>query len=103
MYNESAPQLKENLAVPSCNFTHSALIFDSWNTKADGSGTKYNPGDKVTLDSTKLTFYAQWKEKPAPPVENPVEPEPELNWFQKIIQSIKDFFNSIRDFFVNLF
>ena len=34
-------------------------IFDSWNTQADGLGTTYHPGDKVTLTEGTLTLYAQ--------------------------------------------
>ncbi|MCR4998974.1 MAG: InlB B-repeat-containing protein, partial [Lachnospiraceae bacterium] len=40
--------------------------FDSWNTKADGTGTTYNPGDSITLvesildDNNRATLYAQW-------------------------------------------
>lgn len=45
-------------------FTRSGYTFDSWNTKADGSGTKYYDGASITVsDST--TLYAQWtKEEP---------------------------------------
>lgn len=40
--------------------------FIGWNTKIDGSGTSYAPGDTLTIDSTTtqnhtLTLYAQWK------------------------------------------
>jgi len=38
--------------------------FSGWNIKSDGSGTSYNEGDHVTLNSD-LTLYAQWsKSKP---------------------------------------
>lgn len=111
MFNEGALQLSESFTLPKCSFTHSSLEFDSWNTKADGSGTSYNAGDSLTLENTKITFYAQWKEKPQPPAEpeKPVEPEKptdnekELNFFEKIIKSIRDFFERIRNFFENLF
>lgn len=33
--------------------------FRGWNTKADGTGTRYSPGDNPTLTSN-LTLYAQW-------------------------------------------
>ena len=40
-------------------FTRTNWIFDSWNTKADGSGTSYaNQGD--IAPTTSLTLYAQW-------------------------------------------
>ncbi|MDR1067969.1 MAG: hypothetical protein LBL36_01840, partial [Clostridiales Family XIII bacterium] len=34
--------------------------FTSWNTAPDGSGTKYLPGDKVTMDRD-YVLYAQWE------------------------------------------
>jgi hypothetical protein len=38
----------------------SAYVFDSWNTAADGSGTKYSPGDTLTIPAGELTLYARW-------------------------------------------
>lgn len=37
--------------------------FDGWNTKADGTGDAYEPGDEipVNLYSKSFTLYAQWK------------------------------------------
>ena len=35
--------------------------FLSWNTKADGSGRTYHPGDHLGHDVGSLTLYAQWK------------------------------------------
>jgi hypothetical protein len=43
--------------VESCLYTKNGSAFSSWNTKADGTGVKYNVGDTVSL-GTKL--YAQW-------------------------------------------
>lgn len=42
--------------------------FLGWNTKADGSGTMYQPGNtlKITGD---IVLYAQWKEEIVPPTE----------------------------------
>lgn len=34
--------------------------FDSWNTVADGTGTKYMPGDQITVEKT-MNLYARWK------------------------------------------
>lgn len=70
-------EVKEGSTVtlPDCSFTHPKYNFDSWNTKADGTGKRCpagvpienfaKPGDKVTL-------YAQWKSKelPTAPVTN---------------------------------
>lgn len=45
-------------------FTKECWLFDSWNTKKDGTGTKYTDKQAVTLDGD-LTLYAQWKHDPA--------------------------------------
>ena len=42
-------------------FTREAYRFLGWNTKADGSGVKYEPGDEVILHPGGLTLYAQWR------------------------------------------
>lgn len=35
-------------------------VFDCWNTKPDGSGEDYRPGENIKVDET-ITLYAQWK------------------------------------------
>lgn len=45
-------------------------VFQSWNTRADGSGAGYGPGSVV---ESGLTFYAQWKERGS---SEPVTPSP---------------------------
>ena len=40
-------------------FTWTGRNFAGWNTEADGSGTTYQPGDKVTLEQD-LELYAIW-------------------------------------------
>jgi hypothetical protein len=37
--------------------------FTGWNTEPDGSGTSYQPGDKITLNSD-VVLYAQWSDLP---------------------------------------
>ncbi|HCC35541.1 MAG TPA: hypothetical protein DEQ02_07900, partial [Ruminococcaceae bacterium] len=37
-------------------------LFESWNTKADGTGDSYYPGDAVTVGAENLTLYAVWSE-----------------------------------------
>ena len=39
--------------------TNSGQAFEGWNTEADGSGTRYKPGDKYILDEN-VTLYAIW-------------------------------------------
>ena len=35
-------------------------VFIGWNTKADGSGTMYQPKDKILFGAANMTLYAQW-------------------------------------------
>lgn len=44
-----------------CTFERSGYEFTAWNTKADGTGKEYRPGDTVNLTSA-MDLYAQWKE-----------------------------------------
>ncbi len=40
------------------------MIFDSWNTKEDGSGISYSDGEEINLeknDGETITLYAQWR------------------------------------------
>ncbi len=56
-YNgETTISYESNTVVP-CVFTDGNYSFDSWNTKADGTGTSYNEGESVDYGST---LYAQW-------------------------------------------
>ena len=40
-------------------FAREGYIFEKWNTKADGTGTPYEDGEKVNIEED-LTLYAQW-------------------------------------------
>lgn len=91
MFNSSAVLVGDSYTLPEADFVNAPYIFAGWNTKADGTGESYNAGDEVTLDSTKVTFYAQWKEVKV------------LSGIQKFFQSIKDFFEMVKNFFKNLF
>ncbi|MBQ3136843.1 MAG: CotH kinase family protein [Clostridia bacterium] len=102
MFNEKAFCIGEALTLPECTFTHPYLIFDCWNTAADGSGASYTPGEAFVLKDGKTTFYAQWKEKPEE-IETPGASEENLSFFQRLIKSITDFFKRILDFFKNIF
>ncbi|MCX8013632.1 MAG: InlB B-repeat-containing protein, partial [Rectinema sp.] len=44
------------------NLDRDDYIFAGWNTKADGTGTTYQPGDTFTMGSAHITLYAQWLE-----------------------------------------
>ena len=45
--------------------TRDGYILTGWNSKADGSGTAYDPGDTITISSS-ITLYAQWNENAKP-------------------------------------
>lgn len=38
-------------------------VFIGWNTKSDGSGTMYQPKDKILFAAADLALYAQWGDK----------------------------------------
>ena len=42
---------------------HDGLTFTGWNTKSDGTGDAYRPGDTLTVTGD-TTLYAQWKRVP---------------------------------------
>ena|GEM_PF-1621011 len=48
------------LGQPATGITRDGYTFKGWNTKADGSGTSYAPGDTITITED-LTLYAQWE------------------------------------------
>ena len=51
--------------VPASTFTApSGKVFDSWNTAADGTGTKYMPQDAPAIHEN-TTLFAQWVAAPA--------------------------------------
>ena len=64
---------RSNAAAPGIPFTRDGYTFNGWNTKADGTGTQFEPGDKISvkqafaLDATgDVIVYAQWKSNKAP-------------------------------------
>lgn len=57
--------------LPAYKPTLDGYVFSGWNTKPDGTGDKYDPGQTLTEG---LTLYAQWL-APEPP---PPTPEPTL-------------------------
>lgn len=71
--------------LPTDKPTLDGYVFLGWNTKPDGSGEEYSPGQSITLTEA-LTLYAHWQSKPTPepmpkpmpkPTQEPTqEPEP---------------------------
>lgn len=47
--------------LPDSGFYYKDHDFTGWNTKADGTGTSYQPGDIYRIGSENTTLYAQWK------------------------------------------
>lgn len=45
--------------IQRCSFTGDEEDFLGWDTKADGTGTRYNAGDEITLTKD-MILYAQW-------------------------------------------
>lgn len=52
--------VKDNLG----KLTLAGFVFNGWNTKADGTGTRYAPGATLLVEKTNVTLYAQWKALP---------------------------------------
>lgn len=48
------------ITISSTKPTRTGYTFASWNTKADGSGTKYSPGGTFNRSNSSTTLYAQW-------------------------------------------
>ena len=49
--------------VPAPQWSVPGYTFTSWNTRADGLGTTYMPGDYITVNSD-MSLYAQWRQEP---------------------------------------
>ena len=45
--------------------TPNGKVFLGWNTSADGTGTMYQPGNKIRIGTSDITLYAQWGDKVA--------------------------------------
>lgn len=72
------PRERHSTYVVSNNlFTRDGFRFVGWNTRADGTGGSYAPGDFLTLnpDSPTLTLYAQWVDESATPSVTPGGPQ----------------------------
>ena len=56
-------QYEANLTLPKSGFTRTGYSFIGWNTEADGTGSSYTPGQRVSqlTEEESITLYAQWK------------------------------------------
>lgn len=53
------------ITLPRSGMTNEGHELVAWNTKADGTGTAYRPGDVITMPARSVMLYAQWKTLPA--------------------------------------
>lgn len=54
------------LALPTASFTAPVgFRFHSWNTEPDGTGSSYNAGETIIIQTDALTLYAIWVDKDA--------------------------------------
>lgn len=90
-FTTTIAQVGDKLTLPKNAFTNDFLVFNGWNTAKDGSGTSYANGATITLDSTRIDLYAQWKELET------------LNFFAKIVEFFNNIFEKIRSFFTSIF
>jgi uncharacterized repeat protein (TIGR02543 family) len=53
-------EVRESVKVPECGFSREGGTFKEWNTKANGTGTSYAPGDDFTFTQKEHKLYAIW-------------------------------------------
>ena len=58
----STGNVGSEVAVKENQFTRQGYCFAGWNTKADGTGTTYMPGENYTLTAGDDILFAVWKE-----------------------------------------
>ena len=58
---ESPKAEKEPLTINSNPFYYAGYNFIGWNTKSDGTGKAYSPGDILEQPSRTMIMYAQWE------------------------------------------
>ena len=76
MTDPNSPYKKyDTVQAANCGFKYNGMEFVSWNTKADGSGTTYLPGDKFYITET-TELYAIWKKVSNPTTEKPSTEKP---------------------------
>lgn len=53
---------EQNVPVSECLYSYKGHEFVGWNTKEDGSGDAYSPGDEMSIGEENVRLYAQWRE-----------------------------------------
>lgn len=73
-------KIGDQATLPADKPTLDGYVFSGWNTKPDGSGKEYSPGQGITLTKD-LTLYARWlptKPTPTPTPKPTPTPTPKL-------------------------
>lgn len=52
----------QNCLINSATPVKTGYVFNGWNTKPDGSGTKYSAAQNIPVSGGDITLYAQWKQ-----------------------------------------
>jgi len=52
----------DTLVVDTPKQEKAGCVFSGWNSEADGSGTTFQPGDTLIVDTVAVSLHAQWKE-----------------------------------------
>lgn len=107
VYNHTITSVGDSVTVKglsqaeNCVTAPAGGTFYGWNTRPDGTGVTYQPGDTITLDKRTVTLYALWTEPvPEEPAEGvPEEPAEGENFFTRLI----NFFRMIIEWIRNLF
>lgn len=67
LYNKTVSSIGDSLTVLGTKSGNTYIVspsagkaFRSWNTKPDGTGKTYKPGDTIVLEQKTTTLYAQW-------------------------------------------
>lgn len=58
--NEKEYEIGKTIKIENCTIEMAGYYFDSWNTKIDGTGQKYNVGDEITIENN-LVLYPIFK------------------------------------------
>lgn len=58
--NEKEYEIGQTIKIENCTIDLTGYYFDSWNTKVDGTGQKYNVGDEITIENN-LVLYPIFK------------------------------------------
>ena len=61
MSSQTSLYRKSKVTVSTNTFTRTGYVFTGWNTKANGSGDPYSNGSLITLSTSSVTLFAQWK------------------------------------------